>query len=304
MTNGAIALATSPARTESSLRFERVLFTTDFSETSLRALPLAAAIARTLGSELKVIYGLMPGDQIFAVPEFTADVTTTLKNAADDRLTALKKWPALKGLTVTTEVYQNWLGSVAQQIAENDVDLIVIATHGSRGIRHLLLGSVAEEVIHTAARPVLTIGPHANPAAESEFSPKHILFATDTTPDSFRALPYALQFAKRQSCEITLLHVLQKTLDKSPEAEAFAALMRDGLHNTIPLTAIKACNPEILVHFGDPVKEILNIARDRGTELIVMGSRSNNKRATFSRSVSYGVIAQASCPVLTIRGRN
>ena len=79
--------------------------------------------------------------------------------------------------------------------------------------------------------------------------------------------------------------------------------MKDGLHRTLPLTAIKNCNPQILVSFGDPVKQILEIARDRGSELIVMGARSNKNKATFSRSVSYGVIAQAPCPVLTVRGR-
>ena len=303
MTNGALALATSPYQTESSPRFERVLFTTDFSETSLRALPLAAAVTRTFGSELKIVYGLTPGDQVCAVPEFTTGVTTIVASDADDRLRVLKKSAELEGLTVKTEVYQNGIGSVAQEIAEDDVDLVVMATHGSRGIRHLLLGSVAEEVTHTAAPPVLTLGPHASPTADSEFHPKHILFATDATPDSFRALPSAIQFASKRGSGLTLAHVLQRKVQKSPDAEAFAVLMRDGLHNAIPLTVIKACSPEILVRFGDPVKEILDIARDRGTELIIMGARSNNNRATFSRSVSYGVIAQAPCPVLTIRGR-
>lgn len=303
MTKGALALATSPPQTETYPHFERILFTTDFSETSLRALPLAAAVARTFGSELKMVYALAPGDQVCAVPEFTTGVTSVIESDASARLTALKNSAQLQDLNVKTEVYQNGLGSVSHEIAEDHVDLIVMATHGNRGLRHLLLGSVAEDVIHTAVRPVLTIGPHARPITESQFRPKHILFATDVTPDSFRALPYAIQFAGKQASDVTLVHVLQKRLEKYPEAEAFAALMRDSLHNTIPLTAIKTCNPEIVVSFGNPVDEIIHAAGERETDLIVMGSRSTSNRATFSRSVSYGVISRATCPVLTVRGR-
>ena len=79
--------------------------------------------------------------------------------------------------------------------------------------------------------------------------------------------------------------------------------MQDGLHRTLPLTAIKTRNPEIMVRFGNPVKEILESAAERGSELIAMGARSNANKPAFSRSVSYGVIAQAPCPVLTVTGR-
>ena len=302
MTNGALAYATKPAPADFFPYFQRVLFTTDFSETSLRALPLAGAIARTFGSELKLIYALTPGDQVSALPEFTTAVANIFEGDAKARLATLQNSLQLEGLAVKTEVYKRGLDSLSLKVAADEIDLVVMASHGKKGIRHLLLGSVAEEVIHTAAPPVLTAGPHVTVTTETEFRPKHVLFATDATADSFRALPYAVAFTKR-GCSLTLVHVLAEQQQCSPQAEAFAALLKDALHRTLPLTTIKTCNPEIIVRFGNPVKEILNVAGDIGCDLIAMGARSNTNRATFSRSVSYGVVANARCPVLTVRGQ-
>lgn len=304
MTNGALAYAGSPVHVEDFLRLERVLFTTDFSETSLKALPLAGAVARTFGSELRLLYVLTPGNEICAVPEFATDVRGVVEHEANDRLLAFKYSSQLQGVNVSTQVYRDALSTLSSKIAADNIDLVVMATHGSKGFRHVLLGSVAEDVIHSVACPVLTIGPQANLASESEFRPKHILFATDVSSDSFRALPYATQFAQKDRSDLTLVHVLSKGLEKSAEADAFAALMRDSLHHTLPLTAIKNCSPEIVVSFGKPADEILNAARERGSELIVMGARSNTNRATFNRSVSDGVISGATCPVLTVRGKS
>lgn len=303
MKDGALAYAQQFADAVSLPRFERVLFTTDFSETSLSALPLAASVARTFQSELKLLYALMPGAYIFTVPEITSDVSGLIERDADGRLLALKYSAELRGVKVgATEVFTGGLRMLPGKIAADGIDLVVMATHGSRGFRHTLLGSVTEDVIHTASCPVLTVGPKARKANDSEFRPKHILFATDASADSFRALPYAIQFARRQCSDLTIVHVLAHEHPGSPEADAFAALMRDGLHRALPLTAIKNCSPEIVVTFGNRIDRILETAREHESEMIVMGARSAQKKATFSRSVSYGVISRATCPVLTIRG--
>lgn len=303
MKDGAVAFAQQRIDAVSLPRFERVLFPTDFSETSLSALPFAASVARTFQSELKLLHVLVPGEYMFTVPEITSDASGLIERDADARLLALKYSAELRGVKVgLPEVFAGGFRLLAKKIAADDVDLVVMATHGSRGFRHMLLGSVAEDVIHTASCPVLTIGPKAAKTHDTEFRPKHILFATDASADSFRALPYAIQLAQRQCSDLTVVHVLSREHPGTPEAEAFASLMREGLHRGLPLTAIKACNPEIVVSFGNTAEQILNATRERGSQLIVMGARSSTKRPTFSHSVSYGVISQATCPVLTIRG--
>lgn len=288
-----------------SPHYAKVMFTTDFSATSLEALPLAAAVARTFSSDLHLLYAMTPGGSGTVVPEFGVDVSEVMAGDAFARLVGIKHSDELQGVRVATpEVFRRGLWELPEKIARDEFDLLVMATHGNKGFRHLLLGSVTEELIRTAPCPVLTVSPHVKLKAGAEFHPKHILFATDATADSFRALPHAMLFAQRAGCDLTLVHVLAKGSEMSPQARAFAALMQDALHEALPLTAIKECSPEIVVCFGDPVEEILNAARERESELIVMGARSNANKATFSHSVSYGVIADAKCPVLTVKGRS
>lgn len=303
MNTAAVAYTQQPVDVQALPRFERVLFPTDFSETSLSALPLAAAVARTFQSELKLFHILYPAEYIFEVPEIAPNVPALIEQDATARLKTLKYSDQLRNVNVgRPEVFTGGFGAVPEKIAADGVDLVVMATHGSRGFRHMLIGSVAGSIIHSVSCPVLTVGPHLKRTTDSEFRPKHILFATDGSADSFRGLPYAIQFAQRQCSDLALVHVLSPGREGTPESDAFAALMRDGLHRALPITAIKYCSPEIVVSFGNPVDEILKAARERGSELIVMGARSTAKKATFSHSVSYGVISRATCPVLTIRG--
>lgn len=288
-----------------SPRYAKLMFTTDFSTTSLQALPLAAAVARTFSSELSLLYAMTPGANGATVPEMGVDISSVMERDARARLVGMKYSDELAGVRVAMpEVFRSGLIDLPEKIAGDEIDLIILATHGSLGLRHLLLGSFAEDLIHTSPCPVLTMGPHAKVNSEAEFIPKHILFATDATPDSFRALPHATLFAHKAGTDLTLLQVLPKGSEASPQGTAFCALMREALHHALPVSAIKECAPEIVVCFGDTVDEILNAARERQSELIVMGARGNNNKASFSRSVSYGVIAQANCPVLTVRGKN
>lgn len=293
---------TIPQSTSTS--YAKLLFTTDFSPTSFKALPFAAAVARTFSSELHLLYALTRDQYMFAVPEFPQEIATVSEDEARARLNKIKDSRELEGVNVAAPLaFRRGLKDLADKIACDEIDLVVMATHGSKGFRHVLLGSVTEDMIRTSPCPVLTIGPHLSVRADATFQPQHVLFATDGTTDSFRAMSHAIRFARKAGCSLTLVQVLPKGHENSPEANAYAALMQDALHRALPVTAIKECNPEIVVCFGNPVEEILNIARERGTELIVMGARSTANKRTFSRSVSYGVITEANCPVLTVRGR-
>lgn len=307
MATKAQTLIENPLQAQLFPRIEEVLFATDFSAESLAALPFAAAIAQTFNSKIHLLHLLMPETYAFVPPETVPAIVESIEDDAFNRMLQLRSAEALKGLKLgSAEVARGELGVLLRRIEERNIDLLVIGTHGRRGFQRLLLGSIAEEIVRRARCPVLTVGPHAHFPKSGGFHPKHVVFATDATPDSFRALPYAVLFAKRECSDMVMVHVLEHRDKQTPEAEAFAALLRESLHHTIPLDAIKTCSPEILVRFGDPVKEILDAAHERNSELIVMGARSGSVKneKIFSKGVSYGVIAGATCPVLTVRGRD
>lgn len=302
MSTDTLAYSHDSARVDGRPRFERMLLMTDFSKTSLKALHTASAVARTFNSSISLIYVLTPwADTSSSSPQLAPYVKQVFENESNSRLLALKYADELEGIEVQTEIYKGQLSAVADKAAAEKIDLIVLSTHGRKGFRRLLSGSVAENVIHSAPCPVLTIGPHLERSGSREFRPRHILFATDGSADSFKALPVAWDFARAGNAELTLLHVLPHGYETKPEADAFVALMRESLYRTLRIAAVKNCKPEVVVCFGDVAEEILNAAQERDTELIVLGTRrDNHSMASFKCSTSYSVISQAACPVLTV----
>src|SRR5690348_1632394 len=100
MNTSALAYAQQLVEAHNLPRFERVLFTTDFSETSLSALPLAASVARTFQSELKLLHVLLPAEYIFTVPEMASNVSGLMERDARARLSTLKYSPELRDVKV------------------------------------------------------------------------------------------------------------------------------------------------------------------------------------------------------------
>ena len=94
-------------------------------------------------------------------------------------------------------------------VFEKQIDLVVIGTHGRRGIEKLLLGSVAERVFRHADCPVLTVGPHSylEGGVECNGIPTY-LFATDFGEPFLGALPYAVSLAKGTKAKLVLVHVV------------------------------------------------------------------------------------------------
>lgn len=148
-----------------ALEFRHVLCPVDLTGASEGALRAAAALARQHGASLTLLHVVVvPGS---AIPEALLDTPPAL---AED-LSAPADQPLLDWMAKAERLGAprvralRSVGTPAQEIlalARRDgVDLIVVGTHGRTGLGHLLLGSVAEEVVRRAHCPVLTIGSEA-----------------------------------------------------------------------------------------------------------------------------------------------
>ncbi len=144
--------------------FKTILLPHDFSASALRAEGYAAQMARTLGSRIVLCHvSDLPGLDVGALfqPEgerTPAKVEEYVVRTAKERLEVRAKELRAKGITVTCRAC---MGDVAPAILkeadEIGADVIVMGTHGRKGLAHLLLGSVAEKVIREARVPVLTV---------------------------------------------------------------------------------------------------------------------------------------------------
>jgi nucleotide-binding universal stress UspA family protein len=140
--------------------FKHILVPTDFEAPSAEALDMAISLAQALDAKLTLLHVWeLP---IYPYMDFmlSSEVVTSIEDRAVKRLT--------EGLEKVRNVLPNaesslrtgvpWEG-ILSAIRETEPDLVVMGTHGRRGVSHVFLGSVAEKVVRLSSVPVLTVRP-------------------------------------------------------------------------------------------------------------------------------------------------
>ncbi|MGA7908684.1 MAG: universal stress protein [Candidatus Sulfotelmatobacter sp.] len=288
-----------PAR----IALKNILFTTDFSPSSEAALPFALAFARLYEASLLVVHVLPPEPHLALVPDRLPAQDEADFEQARHKLSGFVRSNIAADVTCKLSVSRGPLDTVIPElIAANDIDLVVLGSHGRRGLKKVVLGSSAEKIYRSASCPVLTVGPSAHPAA-SPCAIKRILFPVDLSTGTAHALPYALSLAEENEAELILLHAAPLVPWQhriSVEDRSRAELMR-----LIPPEVENWCKPVYLVRWEYPPEAILQAAADGEMDLIVMGV-NKAREATLSSHrpwpIASEVVSRAPCPVLTVRG--
>ncbi len=283
-----------------------ILLATDFSSFSDAAVPFAAGLAHRYGSTLFLVNVVpsIPYDMLPADPLPPAQ-------AANAKMRLLAGVDALKGVPHKDYIEQGDVADVLRQMVQvHHIDLIVLGTHGRKGIDKLLMGSVAEDVFRHATCPVLTIGPHVtHKIKEGEL--RHILYATDFGEETRHGLPYALSLAEEHHAKMTLLHVspepppaLQDLAPGAPPSKSRAEVLAYNeaeLRNMIPSDAQLTAHPEFVVELGEAPEIIVETARKLDADIVVMGVKRPMPLAThLTTGIAYKVVCAAPCPVLTV----
>ncbi len=146
----------------SAIALSRILVPTDFSDTSDTALTYAAALATAFGASVHLLHVLDASIE-WHVAAHRALVSETAMAAAararaDDAMAEMLTRPDRERLHVTCETVTGTPPVAIVAYARRErIDLIVMGTHGRGAMAHLLIGSVAENVVRTAPCPVLTV---------------------------------------------------------------------------------------------------------------------------------------------------
>lgn len=145
------------------LQVRRILWPTDFSELSMRAARYARALRSDFSAELHLIHVIPPPLSPNVSVMLPADVPVTVTEpdmlqAARDGLTKLvhELFPNEPGIHTESLLGNPW-SAICEYAEQQQIDLILIPTHGRTGLRHVLIGSTAERVVQHAPCPVLTI---------------------------------------------------------------------------------------------------------------------------------------------------
>ena len=194
-----------------------------------------------------------------------------------------------------------------------------MGTHGRRGFDRFMLGTTTDRVMRRACCPVLAVCkapqeasrtdvPANLPADRAGVEERHhvhhlnrILFCTDFSENSERALSYAISAAKEYDAELTLLHVLEEGASPAKRNEVIATASRQ-LDKLIPAEERKTLNVKMTVRNGEPYQQIIQLAEEAGMDLVVMAVRGRGAvdLAVFG-STTYRVMQLGPCPVLAVQ---
>jgi nucleotide-binding universal stress UspA family protein len=139
---------------------KRILVATDFEESSGQALKFAVDLAQKFGSALTLIHVYEVPDYVYfngslpAVTQWIAPIRAAATTQLEETLTRVRG--LLPGATSLLRQGRP-ADEIVKAIDELHPDLVVVGTHGRRGVSHVFLGSVAERVVRTASTPVLTV---------------------------------------------------------------------------------------------------------------------------------------------------
>lgn len=281
------------------LDVRRILCTTDYSPCADAALPVAARLADLFSAELHLLHvvelhGDGPEKKAFAQLEergHELDVGSGTLVTAQERVVSVAP-----GVLEYTETH--------------DIDLVVISTHGRRGLRHFLLGSVAEEVVQRCKCPVLTV---RKADAEPEIHlPRQILVPVDLSSHSRRALAHAKELAALGDASLQLLHVLEQPVIPSYyDAPLLSSSVTNGEPAQEARKALErlygeAAGPEgsfsVHAQSGMAIDTILRFAEENSSELIVLASHGlTGLSHLLLGSVAEKIVRRSTIPVLTVK---
>jgi nucleotide-binding universal stress UspA family protein len=148
------------------------------------------------------------------------------------------------------------------------------------------------------------MGNDVNPWSDEYVKMREIVYATDLAADTPVAAPYAISLAQENQAHLVLLHVIE---DPKPgdlvDSQEGVNLKARKLQQLVTEQAGLWCEPTYIVEQGPAAERILDVAKRRRTDLIVLGARPARGLAThLNMGTVHKVVSQAKCPVLTVRG--
>jgi nucleotide-binding universal stress UspA family protein len=291
------------------MQFKRILCPVDFSDFSASAYEYALTLAEYYKAHLVVLHAIELSkypyaDYVGATGNF-ADLLRALCEGGKARLPEFVKKHSRHGVEPQLLVDQgNPSDLILSFVQKHDVELIVMGTHGRRGFDRLVLGSTTDRVIRRACCPVLVVSNPEHNVMTTGPDGKHrlsrIVYCTDFSVHSERALQYAISLAAQYGAELTMLHVVEGTPDPTG-AKAVIAARAEQLNKLISDEHRKHLDVRSAVRHGKAYEEIVGYSKEEQAHLIIMTARGGDAvdRAVFG-STTYRVIQLGPCPVLAI----
>jgi len=289
--------------------YKNLLCPVDFSDLSRHALAWALEFGAAVGCDVTPFHtidtALTNVGNLVAVPNDGAERQRT------EASKLLQTWAVELNAPDTRVLVTQGVPSdaIASATKGDDVDLLVMGTHGLSGIQKLLLGSVMEKVLHRIHKPLLAIPPKA-----MAFSvPRTILLAVDLDSDTSAAARHGISLAEHFGAKLVVAHAIPEpyyvlndhsierlTADQLQSLEA--GLTSERRKELEGLVASTSAETDVVVHIDSPFQTLRRVMEERTPELVVMGAGGHRESGwDWVGSTCHKMVRAASYPVLIVR---
>jgi nucleotide-binding universal stress UspA family protein len=298
------------------IRINRILFPTDFSPCATQALDHALYLANKYKASLHVLHAIVlhEDDPHDPSAHFTdiAEIQQRLQDLARVEMqAAISARPDATGEVVMRQRRGISAADVILEYAAlENIDLVVMGTHGHRGLGHLLLGSIAERVVRFSPCPVLTIREHEKPKPIPEVN--RILVPVDYSDHARTAICHARAIAATYDASLDLFHVIEETPrpgfydEVGFSVDLIPADAGEKAEQEMRRLYESTTGPDVEVRYhtvvGRAGPDIVGFAEETGADLIVIATHGLSALShLLMGSVAETVVRMSPCPVCTVK---
>lgn len=293
---------------------KKILVPLDGSHLAETALPVAASLAEKLNAPVTLLHIIEQN----APEEIHNEHHLTRPEEAEAYLQNLIKRSFPESVKAAWHVHESGVKDVTASIVEHtgefEPDLIVMCAHGRSGIRDVLFGRIAQQVVAKGATPLLFLQPMTS--LQKPFNLHRILLPLDSESIHDESLPFAKDLARAYNSELYLLCVIPTFSNLRGDDVAMSTILPSTTNALLDIREEHA-KEHLQVHLnellregfrtsaeiarGDPAQTIVNAAEASATDLIVLSThRRSGIDAFWARSVAPNVARRTKIPLLLI----
>jgi nucleotide-binding universal stress UspA family protein len=282
----------------------KILCPIDFFPASDAAVTYAAGLAANYDARvhlLHVITPLLPTAYEYAID--TVEIMKSIERNAAEQMAGLVARVKEAGAQADMEIrVGDVYDEIKHAIEDEKPELLVMGTHGRRGVERWFMGSTTEKLLRHSPVPLLTIAASGEKVITAPRF-RRILVTTDFSEGTADALAHAFSVAQENDSRITLLHVIHDVAaDVSGKyRDSLIRGVHKQLQDLVPPEARNWCDVETRVETGVPYRIVLRTLEDEKVDLLVMNIHGKGMldRALLG-STAERVVRAASCPVMLI----
>jgi nucleotide-binding universal stress UspA family protein len=286
---------------------KHILFPIDFSERCRSVLPFVKSMAQRFGAKVTLMHVLQIPTGFYTGLDAAYPIALDLdsmRSDAEENLAAffdVANPPLRGGIQITTDV-----GDPARLIVDyasaNDVDMIMLPTHGYGGFRGLLLGSTAAKILHDAKCAVWTAAHSEDPHLLEHEQCRNILCAVELNGEGLPLLQRSLELAASFGATLRLVHAVPGAEPSPvivPDHDYQHFLLQTARDSAARLQHKAGTNLELCIAAGAVSKVVRAAALQHHADLVIIGRGKLHETFGRLRTHAYSIIRDSPCPILS-----